>query len=184
MFYLFIILIDSGILRFTVHECRKLGSMRLNPYVRVMINGAERINTPIFKRNPNPKFERSGEVVVLDQTAVFIRVEVKDSISLAEDPVIGVWRSYLVDMIQDLDNTTDGWWDLALDNGDKAQGRIRLGFQWKPVLMTGLSEAMAGLGLYSKSCFFSLHLLNLILSKFTLIYYFYFLQCHQLALFV
>ncbi|KAG2225823.1 hypothetical protein INT45_007067, partial [Circinella minor] len=139
---------NSGILRFTVHECRKLGSMRLNPYVRVMINGAERINTPIFKRNPNPKFERSGEVVVLDQTAVFIRVEVKDSISLAEDPVIGVWRSYLVDMIQELDNTTDGWWDLALDNGDKAQGRIRLGFQWKPVLMTGLSEAMGGLGLY------------------------------------
>ncbi|KAI9266580.1 C2 domain-containing protein [Phascolomyces articulosus] len=139
---------NSGILRFTVHECRKLGSARLNPYVRVMINGAERIHTPIFKRNPNPKFERSGEVVVLDQTAVFIRVEVKDSISLAEDPVIGVWRNYLVTMIQDLDNATDGWWDLALDNGDKAQGRIRLGFQWKPVVMTGLSDAMGGHGLY------------------------------------
>ncbi|KAI9493901.1 C2 domain-containing protein [Zychaea mexicana] len=139
---------NSGILRFTVHECRKLGSMRLNPYVRVTINGAERINTPIFKRNPNPKFERSGEVVVLDQTAVFIRVEVKDSISLAEDPIIGVWRSYLVDMIQDMDNNPDGWWDLALDNGNKAMGRIRLGFQWKPVVMTGLSEAMGGRGLY------------------------------------
>ena len=124
--------------------------MRLNPYVRVTINGAERINTPIFKRNPNPKFERSGEVVVLDQTAVFIRVEVKDSISLAEDPIIGVWRGYLVDLIQAMETNPDGWFDLQYDGGDKAPGRIRLSFQWKPVLMTGLSEAMAGQGLYSK----------------------------------
>lgn len=107
------------------------------------------MKTPVFKRNQNPKFERSGEVVVLDQTAVYIRVEVKDSTSFADDPTIGVWRSYLVDMMQQLPSN-DGWWDLQLDNGSKAAGRIRLSVQWKPVVMTGLSSTIGGHGLYGK----------------------------------
>lgn len=113
-----------------------------------MINGAERIQTPVFKRTANPKFERSGEVVVLDQTAVYIRVEVKDSISFAEDSTIGVFKMYLVEMMEQL-QTNDGWWDLMHDNGQPAHGRIRLSVQWKPVVMSGLSDAL-GLGLYSK----------------------------------
>lgn len=147
MIYCFFV--DSGILRFTVHECRNLGSSRVSPYVRVLINGTERITTPVFKRNPNPKFERPGEVVVLDQTAVYIRVEVRDSISFAEDPVIGLWRSYLSDMMQEMEEN-DGWWNLIMEDGTKLLGRIRLSMQWKPVVMTGLSEAMGGHGLYSE----------------------------------
>ncbi|KAI9313877.1 C2 domain-containing protein [Dichotomocladium elegans] len=139
---------NSGILRFTVHECRNLESVRLNPYVRVMINGTERIKTPVFKRNANPKFERSGEVVVLDQTAVYIRVEVKDSISFAEDSTVGVWKCYLVEMMQQL-KKNDGWWDLTHDDGRKTFGRIRLSVQWKPVVMSGLSEALGGYGIYN-----------------------------------
>lgn len=142
---------NSGILRFTVHECRNLGSMRLNPYVRVLVNGAERIQTPVFRRNPNPKFERPGEVVVLDQTAVHIRVEVKDSISFAEDTTLGVWKSSLVDMMHMLP-TNDGWWDLTHDNDTKAPGRIRLGVQWKPVLMTNLSQSLGGHGFFGTLC--------------------------------
>ncbi|KAF7721951.1 hypothetical protein EC973_003912 [Apophysomyces ossiformis] len=137
---------NSGVLRFTVHECHNLGSNKLCPYARVIINGAEKIKTPVFKYNANPKFERPGEVVVLDKTEVFVRVEIKDSVSFAEDRVIGVWTSYLVDMME-AQQKNEYWWDLQADQ--KSGARIRLSVQWKPVVMTGLTQGMGGHGYYS-----------------------------------
>ncbi|OAD70667.1 hypothetical protein PHYBLDRAFT_115328 [Phycomyces blakesleeanus NRRL 1555(-)] len=134
---------NSGVLRFTIHECRNLGSTKLNPYARVMINGAEKIKTPVFKRTSNPKFERPGEVVVLDKTEVSIRVEVKDSVNFAEDVTVGVWTAYLVDVMQQQDGR-NYWWDLK--HGSKDVGRIRFSVQWKPVVMEGLTKAMCGNG--------------------------------------
>ncbi|KAI9029637.1 C2 domain-containing protein [Phycomyces nitens] len=134
---------NSGVLRFTIHECRNLGSTKLNPYARVLINGAENIKTPVFKRTSNPKFERPGEVVVLDKTEVSIRVEIKDSVSFAEDVTLGVWTAYLVDVMQQQDGC-NYWWDLK--NGTKDAGRIRFSVQWKPVVMAGLAKAMCGNG--------------------------------------
>lgn len=80
---------------------------------------------------------------------MYIRVEVRESISFAEDPIIGVWKYYLVDMMQEME-ANDGWWNLTMEDGTKLLGRIRLSVQWKPIVMTGLSEAMGGHGLYSE----------------------------------
>ncbi|KAG0171493.1 hypothetical protein DFQ28_001023 [Apophysomyces sp. BC1034] len=137
---------NSGVLRFTVHECHSLGSTKLCPYARVFINSAEKIKTPVFKYNANPKFERPGEVVVLDKTEVSVRVEIKDSVSFAEDRTIGVWTSYLVD-IMELQEKNEYWWDLEAN--EKFGGRIRFSVQWKPVVMTGLTQGMGGHGYYS-----------------------------------
>ncbi|KAI7866079.1 C2 domain-containing protein [Spinellus fusiger] len=134
---------NSGILRFTVHECRNIGASKVSPYARVMINGVEKMKTPVFKRTPHPKFERPGEVVVLDKTEVNVRIEIKDSISFAEDAILGVWTGYLVDIMQEQEHSSY-WWDLK--NGAKEGGRLRFSVQWKSVVMTELSGATYGQG--------------------------------------
>ncbi|KAI8391474.1 C2 domain-containing protein [Radiomyces spectabilis] len=138
---------NSGVLRLTVHECRHLGGTTVSPYAVVMINGAEKMTTPVFKRNPNPKFERPVEVVVLDKTEIYLRVLIKDSVAFGEDTLLGVWRGYLMDMLQQ-QAKNDGWWDLYLRER-KTGGRIRVSMQWKPVVMKELALGVTGFGLYN-----------------------------------
>ncbi|KAI8337582.1 C2 domain-containing protein [Chlamydoabsidia padenii] len=138
---------NSGILRFTVHECRNLRSNKVNPYAIIKINGVEKVKTPVFKRNANPKFERSGEVVVLDRTQVYVHVDIKDSVDFAENSVLGSWTSYLVPLMEQ-QSGNDYWWDLTL-GGDKS-GRIRFSVQWKPVVMSGLIHGPIGPSVYRK----------------------------------
>lgn len=119
----------------------------MNPYALIKINGVEKVKTPVFKRNANPKFERSGEVVVLDRTEVYIRIDIKDSADFAEDSVLGSWTSYLVPLMEQ-QNSNDYWWDLTL--GDKTSGRIRFSVQWKPIVMSGLIHGPVGPSVYRK----------------------------------
>lgn len=112
-----------------------------------MVNGVEKVKTPVFKRTSNPKFERSGEVVVLDRTAVFLRVDLYDSIDFAEDALLGSWTSYLIPVMEE-QSKNNNWWDLTV--GNKNTGRIRVSVQWKPVIMSGLIRGPIGPNAYSK----------------------------------
>ncbi|CAO3634755.1 unnamed protein product [Cunninghamella echinulata] len=136
---------NSGVLRFTIHECRNLKSNRISPYAKVMVNGVEKVKTPAFKRTSNPKFERSGEVVVLDRTAIFLRVDIYDSIDFAEDSILGTWSSYLLPVMEQ-QSKNNGWWDLTI--GNKNVGRIRVSVQWKPIVMSGLIHGSIGPNVY------------------------------------
>jgi Ca2+-dependent lipid-binding protein len=119
----------------------------VNPYASIKINGVEKVKSPVFKRTANPKFERSGEVVVLDRTEVYIRVDITDSADFADDTILGSWSSYLVPIMeQQVKN--EYWWDLTL--GNDTSGRLKLSVQWKPVVMTSLIHGPTGPAVYRK----------------------------------
>lgn len=134
-------------LRITIHECKNLGSNKINPYALLKINGVDRFETPTFKRTSNPKFERSFEILVLDMTQVFIRVSIIDRINFAGDASLGSWDAYLTDIMRDQEDK-EYWWTLRR-KGQEINARLRLSVQWKPVVMTGLAK-MGGVGLYCK----------------------------------
>ncbi|KAI9469131.1 MAG: hypothetical protein EXX96DRAFT_492606 [Benjaminiella poitrasii] len=137
---------DSGIVRITIHECKNLGSNKINPFAQIKINGTDRFNTPTFKRTANPKFERSYEILVLDQTELFIRVGIIDSIDFAGDATLGSWSAYLSDIIRQQEEK-DYWWVLK-KKGKDTSARLRFSVQWKPVVMSGLAS-MGGTGIYT-----------------------------------
>lgn len=119
----------------------------MNPFATMKINGINRFETPTFKRTPNPKFERSFEILVLDRTEVFIRVSIIDRINFAGDASLGSWDGYLADIMKDQEEN-EYWWALK-KKGQNTSARLRLSVQWKPVVMDGLAK-MGGVGLYSK----------------------------------
>lgn len=136
-------------LRIIIHECKNLGSNKVNPYALLKINGVDRFETPTFKRTANPKFERPFEILVLDMTQVFIRVSIIDRINFAGDASLGSWDSYLTDIMRDQEDK-EYWWTLR-KKGQEISARLRLSVQWKPVVMTGLAKmGGVGVGLYSK----------------------------------
>lgn len=130
-----------------VHECRDLVSTadNMSPYVRIIINGAEKHKTAVMKRKSNPKYEDPYEMVVLDKTTFFVRIEVRDSAD--EDKLLGVFTSYLSDIVR-LQEKNDSWWDLAMD--DQLAGQLRLSAEWKPMVMSGLSDFVSGHGFDGK----------------------------------
>lgn len=128
---------NSGVLRLTIHECRGLvtTAKKISPYVRIIVNGIEKHKTSIAKNKIDPKFEDPYEIVVLDKTTFFIRAEVHDSQN--EDKLIGVFTSYLSDIVRQQEKN-DSWWDLI--DGDECLGQLRLSAEWKPMIMSGFSN--------------------------------------------
>ncbi|KAI8090290.1 C2 domain-containing protein [Gilbertella persicaria] len=134
---------NSGIVRFMIHECRDLTSAaeNISPYVRIIINGAEKKKSSVMKRKNNPKYEEPYEVVVLDKTSFYVRVEIRNNAD--NDTLLGVFASYLPDMIRQQEKN-DSWWPLT--NNDTQNGEIRLSAEWKPMILSGLSDFVSAQG--------------------------------------
>ncbi|KAI9011886.1 C2 domain-containing protein [Phycomyces nitens] len=132
---------NSGVLRLTVHECSDLQGDQISPYVRVIISGTEKLKTPVVKRNNNPSYEVSQEMVILDKSEVYIRVEVKNSSKGKE--LLGVCTSYLNDLMR---TQEENGYRLNLTRDGKNVGTVRMSAQWKPVIMSGISEGLGGHG--------------------------------------
>ncbi|KAG1396326.1 hypothetical protein G6F60_009690 [Rhizopus arrhizus] len=112
----------------------------MNPHATIKINGIDRFQTPIFKYTANPKFERSFEILVLDKTEVHVHVSVLDGTRS-----LGQWSAYLMEIFKQQE-TNEYWWDLSQARGINA--RLRLSVQWRPVVLSGLSQ-MGGSGIYA-----------------------------------
>ncbi|KAI7902614.1 C2 domain-containing protein [Cokeromyces recurvatus] len=134
---------NSGVVRLMIHECCDLISTNdtMSPYIRIIVNGIEKKKTVTMKKKSNPKFEDYYEMVVLDKTSLFLRVEARDSAD--DDHLLGVFTSYLTDIIRQQEHN-NSWWNLT--NDDKQVGQLRLSAQWKPMIMNGLSEYVSGHG--------------------------------------
>lgn len=122
-----------------MHECQGLvgSSRRLNPFVRVMVNGKQILRTSVAWHNTSPHYESSGETVVLDKSEVFVRVEVKDWRKVHDDTLLGVWTASLNEILEQQE-ANEGWWTMTMD--DKPIGNLRFSAQWKPVIMRGLTQ--------------------------------------------
>ncbi|KAI8145238.1 C2 domain-containing protein [Fennellomyces sp. T-0311] len=144
---------NSGVLRFTVHECKGLGGDAkrssgiglpiiggkddISAYAVVKVNGQDRLKTKPFKRNANPRWDKFVEVFVADKTKLDLGVNILDSKEFSDDEVIARWRMSLVDMEEQHVKKGMDWWNLK-----DGPGKIHLSAMWKPIAMTGFAEGL------------------------------------------
>ncbi|KAI8070191.1 C2 domain-containing protein [Thamnidium elegans] len=141
---------NSGILRFTVHECKELGGSQksggisipviggksdVSSYAVVKVNNKEKLRTQTFKRSINPRWDKQVEVFVTDKTQLKLNVDVFDS----DERTLGRWESKLEEFEEDVFINNQDWWTLK-----DGSGKIHLSMQWKPVTMTGFADAVSG----------------------------------------
>ncbi|RCH96904.1 hypothetical protein CU097_001281 [Rhizopus azygosporus] len=125
---------NSGILRFSVHECKELvGKSDISPYAVVKVNGQERLRTNPFKRSVNPRWDKSVELFVTDKTNLNLDVEIRDD--SMDDRILGRWQSTLEQFEEDCFINQQDWWTLK-----DGAGKVHLGMQWKHITMTGFTE--------------------------------------------
>ncbi|KAI8080792.1 C2 domain-containing protein [Gilbertella persicaria] len=142
---------NSGVLRFTVHECKELGGQQksggislpviggkhdISPYAVVKVNDMERLRTNPFKRSINPRWDKSVELFVTDKTELNLRVDIMDS--AFDDKLLGRWGSKLEEFEEDLFINGQDWWNLK-----DGSGKLHLSMQWKPITMTGFTESLS-----------------------------------------
>ncbi|KAI8365587.1 C2 domain-containing protein [Blakeslea trispora] len=145
---------NSGVLRFTVHECKELGGQQksgglsipiiggkgdISPYAVVKINDTERLRTNPFKRSINPRWDKNFELFVTDKSELSLRVDVFDANN--DDRLLGHWDSTLEAFEEDLFINGQDWWNLK-----EGSGKIHLSMQWKPISMTGFVESLSSGG--------------------------------------
>ncbi|KAI9025288.1 C2 domain-containing protein [Phycomyces nitens] len=149
---------NSGILRFTVNECKQLttsskksgfglplitaGGSDIDSYAIFNVNNKESMRTQVFKHSINPRWDKSVEVFVPDKTKLDLGVKIMNSRDFGDDDIIGQWSCSLTKLEDQIVKDKVDWWNL--DNG---AGKIHLSMQWKPVAMTGFSEGL-GHGAY------------------------------------
>lgn len=141
---------NSGILRFTVHECKELGGGHkssgisipviggksdVSSYAVVKINDKEKLRTQTFKRSINPRWDKQVEVFVTDKTQLKLNVGVFDS----DERKLGRWDSKLEEFEEDVFINNQDWWTLK-----DGSGKIHLSMQWKPITMTGFADTASG----------------------------------------
>ncbi|CEP18279.1 hypothetical protein [Parasitella parasitica] len=142
---------NSGVLRFTVHECKELGGQQKNsgisipvigsksdisPYAVVKVNDVERLRTNPFKRSINPRWDKQIELFVTDKTQLNLRVNVLDS--SFDERLLGRWDAKLEELEEDIFINGRDWWNLK-----EGSGKIHLSMQWKPITMTGFAEGLS-----------------------------------------
>lgn len=155
--------LDSGILRFTVHECKQLngdskrssginlpvpiiGSKEdINAYAVIKVNGQERLKTKAFKRSFNPRWDKFVEVFVADKSKLDLGVNIMNSNDFTDDDTLARWRMSLLDFEDQHMRQGMDWWNLK-----DCPGQIHLSAMWKPVVMTGFAEGL-GHGSYRTS---------------------------------
>ncbi|CAO3654409.1 unnamed protein product [Mucor hiemalis] len=142
---------NSGVLRFTVHECKDLGGAHksggisipviggkgdISPYAVVKVNNKEKLRTQPFKRSINPRWDKQIELFVTDKTQLNLNVDIFDS--SFDEKVLGRWSSTLDNFEEDVFINGQDWWTLK-----DGSGKIHLSMQWKPITMTGFVEGLS-----------------------------------------
>ncbi|KAG0635305.1 C2 domain-containing protein [Tuber brumale] len=136
---------NTGILRFTISQAKDLDSSKslvglLSPYAIQTLNGKTINRTKTVKRNNNPIWEVSKEILVANRKTAKLGLQIKDERDLAANPLLGTYMIKLDDLI---DNNSKGteWFNLS----DAKTGKVKMTAQWKPVAIKG---ALGGTGGY------------------------------------
>ncbi|RPB03096.1 tricalbin [Choiromyces venosus 120613-1] len=135
---------NTGILRFTVSQAKDLDSSKslvgyLSPYAIQTLNGRTINKTKPVKRNNNPIWEISKEVLVSNRRNARLGLQIKDDRDLATDPLLG---SYTIKLDDFIDKNANGmeWFNLS----DAKTGKVKMTAQWKPVSIKGVLGGTGG----------------------------------------
>lgn len=136
---------NTGILRFTVSQAKDLDSTKslvglLSPYAIQTLNGKVINKTKPVKRNNNPIWEVSKEVLVPNRKAAKLGLQIKDDRDIAAHPLLGTYTIKLDDLIGKNSKGTE-WFNLS----ETKTGRVKMTAQWKPVTIKG---SLGGTGGY------------------------------------
>ncbi|KAI8059246.1 C2 domain-containing protein [Gongronella butleri] len=135
---------DTGILRFTVYECSNLcGGRKVDAYAEIEMTGEPMQKTNTYKRNTNPRWDKSCECFVGDMQKTSIKVTIKDDGMLTGSTVLGTWRMTVADLEAALAKQIE-WFPL-----DGQGGKIHVDMKWKPVVMTGFAGSLSR-GVYAE----------------------------------
>ncbi|KAA8913371.1 C2 domain-containing protein [Sphaerosporella brunnea] len=129
---------NTGILRFTVAQCKDLDASKsvvgkLSPYSQMILNGRIVHTTKTIKRNNDPIWGESHEMIITNRKACNLGVTIKDERGLMDDPVLGKYQIKLQDLLDSMAKGTE-WFNLV---GGK-NARVKMTAQWKPVKIKGI----------------------------------------------
>ncbi|KAI5842793.1 C2 domain-containing protein [Tricharina praecox] len=130
---------NTGIARFTIHQCKDLDASKsvigqLSPYAQMTLNSKPIFTTKIKKRNNDPQFEESHDMLITNRRTCKLGVIVKDERGFVDDPVLGKYQIKLTDLLESKEKGTE-WFNLV---GSKS-GRVKMTCQWKPVTIKGIA---------------------------------------------
>ena len=130
-----------GIVRLVVHQAKELDpskntvSKDLNPFTKIYTGDSATDfihSTSVSKHTLNPIWESPKEFLCSDRDKCDIRLEVIDDRDFLSDPIIGLMKIRLNDLLEAKKQGKD-WFPLA----DCKSGRIRVSAEWKPLDMAG-----------------------------------------------
>lgn len=124
----------------TLHQAKDLDSRKnnneCNASADIYLKGRKLHTTPVFKRNHNPMWEASTEVLVTDKRNAVFGIQVTDNRSLGGRSSLG---SVSVKLSAILEATAAGqeWYPLK----DVSSGKIRMSATWRPLGMSGSANS-------------------------------------------
>jgi len=129
---------EVGILKLTVHQAKKLDVTasligQLNPKAELYINGKSTKKYRTLKRQNEPSWEESVELLVTQKSNTNIKLVISDTGS-SDDAIIGTLDTSLDSLVF---NTIEGTDTHSLS----PKGNIRISAVWKPVSLSGVSSA-------------------------------------------
>lgn len=135
---------NTGIVRFTVSQAKDLDHSKssvgqLSPYVIQKLNGHEVSKSKPVKRNNNPIWEASHEMLVTHRKACKLGLTIKDDRDFADDPTLGSYSIKLDDLLESMEKGQE-WFNLA----NAKSGKVKITAQWKPVTIKGVLGGSGG----------------------------------------
>ncbi|KAK9448882.1 C2 domain-containing protein [Limtongia smithiae] len=132
--------LNTGILRFTVHQCKELdqaarkafGASGFNPFAVYYVDGKEVHTTKLMKRTTTPIWDEAHEVLVTNKIATTLTIVIRTDKELSGSADIASYKVKLSDLLAENEKGND-WFRM------NPGGRIRMTAQWKPVAMAGIS---------------------------------------------
>lgn len=131
--------LDTGIVKFVCHEAKDLSISRFSKVTScpsMLLNGKEIKVGDKVKKDNNPTYELSEEVLVTSRDKCKVGLIIKD-----DDKIIGSFQMRLDDLKESIDSGNE-WFNLA-----QGTGKVRLSLDWKSV---NIPESFSGSSGYIK----------------------------------
>lgn len=126
----------SGIVRLIIHQAKDLDAKKslvgqLSTYAEIYMDKTLQDKTKTVKRNNNPLWEFSKEVICQKRNKATFKILIKDARGMSQDPVIGEFTTSLQQLLSA--ESGHDWYDL------KPAGKIRMEAKWNPVALGDIS---------------------------------------------
>lgn len=121
---------NSGILRITIHKSDSISAKFNNLYVQLILDRNEKNmmhKTTVRKGTKNPRWDEPCDVFVRELDREILEFRVRNSSALGDDTIVGSVHLNVADVVANIGNETEGWYDMHL-----SAGRLNISFALFP----------------------------------------------------